>query len=117
MVVVLMRVLLFRGFVGFSLTEEMGGFVVSEEGAFFDLVEWQFDALDGEDFFGHEKDRYNFNGGAVDIATGLPDNANGRFAVLGWAKSFITNGKVEKKVTWKKGRISSTTTIENPPRR
>jgi len=65
----------------------------------------------------HEKDRYNFNGGAVDIATGLPDNANGRFAVLGWAKSFITNGKVEKKVTWKKGRISSTTTIENPPRR
>jgi|GEM_PF-1533672 len=51
-----MRVLLFRGFVGFSLTEEMGGFVVSEEGAFFDLVEWQFDALDGEDFFGHGGD-------------------------------------------------------------
>ena len=65
----------------------------------------------------HEKDRYNFNRGASDIATGLPDNANGRFAVLGWAKSFITNGKVVKEVTWQKGKESSTTTIHNPPRR
>ena len=65
----------------------------------------------------HEKDRYNFNRGASDIATGLPDNANGRFAVLGWAKSFITNGKVVKKVTWEKGKESSTTKIENPSRR
>jgi RHS repeat-associated protein len=65
----------------------------------------------------HEKDRYNFNRGASDIATGLPDNANGRFAVLGWAKSFITNGKVVKKVTWQKGQESSTTNIENLPRR
>jgi RHS repeat-associated protein len=65
----------------------------------------------------HEKDRYNFNRGAHDIATGLPDDANGRFAVLGWAKSFITNGKVVKKVTWKKGEIGSTTKVEEPPRR
>jgi RHS repeat-associated protein len=65
----------------------------------------------------HEKDRYNFNRGAHDIATGLPDDANGRFAVLGWAKSFITNGKVVKKVTWKKGQIGPTTKIEDPPRR
>ena len=64
----------------------------------------------------HEKDRYNFNRGAADIATGLPDNANGRFTVLGWAKSFITNGKVVKKVTWQKGQEASTTKIENPPR-
>jgi hypothetical protein len=65
----------------------------------------------------HEKDRYNFNRGAHDIATGLPDDANGRFAVLGWAKSFITNGKVVKKATWKKGEIGPTTKIEDPPRR
>ncbi len=65
----------------------------------------------------HEKDRYNFNRGAHDIATGLPDNANRRFAVLGWAKSLITNGKVVKKVTWKKGEIGPMTKIEDPPRR
>lgn len=60
----------------------------------------------------HEKDRYNFNRGAADIATGLPDNANGGFAILGWAKSFITNGKVVKKVTWKMGEVGK---IEDPP--
>ena len=56
----------------------------------------------------HEKDRYNFNRGKHDIATRLPDDSNGRFAVLGWAKSFITNGKFEKKITWKKGETGPT---------
>ena len=61
----------------------------------------------------HEKDRYNFNRGAKDIATGAPDDVNGQFAVLGWAKSFITKGEVVKKVTWKKGQIAATTKIED----
>lgn len=65
----------------------------------------------------HEKDRYNFNRGAHDIATGLPDDANGRFAVLGWAKSFITKGEVVKKVTWKKGEIGKIEDPPSPPRR
>jgi RHS repeat-associated protein len=65
----------------------------------------------------HEKDRYNFNHDAKDIATDLPDNANGRFAVLGWAKSFFTNGEVVKKVTWEKGKEALTTTIQDPPSR
>ena len=65
----------------------------------------------------HAKDRYNFNRGANDIATGWPDSANGRFAVLGWAKSFITKGKIMKKVTWKKGEMGPTTMIDDPPPR
>jgi len=38
------------------------------------------------------KDMYNFNKDQQDIETGSPDNDNGRFAVLGWAKEFITYG-------------------------
>lgn len=40
------------------------------------------------------EDFYNFNKGQVDIATGLPDNDNGRMEVLGWAKSFFSRGSV-----------------------
>jgi len=45
-------------------------------------------------------DMYNFNKDAADIFTGLPDNANGRFVVLGWAKSFVTKGRYLKYVMW-----------------
>jgi RHS repeat-associated protein len=64
----------------------------------------------------HEKDRYNFNRGSRDIATGKKDDLNGRFATLGWAKSFITNGRVVKRVTWEKGNISPAANIQDPPR-
>ena len=60
----------------------------------------------------HELDRYNFNRGASDIATGAPDNANGRFAVLGWARSFLTRGTVERIVTWERGDIPGTTDVD-----
>ena len=45
-------------------------------------------------------DYYNFNRGAVDTTTGLPDNANGRFVELGWAKPFITRGSFRREVRW-----------------
>lgn len=48
----------------------------------------------------HAEDRYNFNRDAADIATGAPDDDNGRFATLGWAKEFRTHGEVERTVTW-----------------
>lgn len=48
----------------------------------------------------HAEDMYNFNAGAADIATGAPDNDNGRFSTLGWAKGFETNGEIERTVTW-----------------
>jgi len=48
----------------------------------------------------HAEDVYNFNADANDIATGAPDNENGRFSTLGWAKEFRTYGEVERTVTW-----------------
>ncbi|GAA0221846.1 hypothetical protein [Cryptosporangium japonicum] len=48
----------------------------------------------------HAEDRYNFNRDAADIATGAPDNDNGRFSTLGWADGFRTYGEVERTVTW-----------------
>ena len=57
----------------------------------------------------HVKDRYNFNKGAYDIATGAPDDENGRFAVLGWAQPFYTYGESTVTVTWREGEIIDTT--------
>lgn len=67
-------------------------------------------SVDMEDF-------YNFNKGQVDIATGLPDDQNGRFEVLGWAKSFYSRGEVTRTVTWKRGEATTTTEIDGQPRR
>ena len=55
----------------------------------------------------HALDRYNFNKGESDIATGAPDNENGRFEVLGWAKSFTTRGSIPFKVDWERGSVGS----------
>lgn len=63
------------------------------------------------------EDFYNFNKGQADIATGLPDNENGRFEVLGWAKSFYSRGSVTRTVTWKRGEAVTTTKIDGQPRR
>lgn len=41
----------------------------------------------------HSEDRYNFNRDQTDMATGAEDNVNGRFAELGWATSFRTEGE------------------------
>jgi hypothetical protein len=51
----------------------------------------------------HAEGRYNFNRGEEDIATGTPDEENGRFAELGWAKSFDVSGSVTRTVTWELG--------------
>lgn len=54
----------------------------------------------------HMMDRYNFNRGQADIASGAPDNANGRFTELGWARPFDTRGEITRTITW---------TVGNPP--
>ena len=51
----------------------------------------------------NEKDKYNFNLNAEDCATGISDNENGRFEVLGWGRSFFTHGEITKSVSWKCG--------------
>lgn len=59
----------------------------------------------------NETDRFNFNPGSSDLASGIPDNFNARFAQLGWTRSFTTYGKIEKRVVWLKGEVESSTTI------
>ncbi|MGH3916759.1 MAG: hypothetical protein ACRDTC_25600 [Pseudonocardiaceae bacterium] len=51
------------------------------------------------------EDRYNFNGGQNDIATGASDNENGRFTEIGWAKPFDTHGSLTRTVTWQLGDV------------
>jgi RHS repeat-associated protein len=47
------------------------------------------------------EDKYNFNPGQSDIATGTSDNENGRFEVIGWAKEFMQSGAAKvKPITW-----------------
>ncbi|MGH3980052.1 MAG: hypothetical protein ACRDRZ_13805 [Pseudonocardiaceae bacterium] len=58
------------------------------------------------------EDRYNFNGGQNDIATGAPDDENGRFTEIGWAKPFDTHGSLTRTVTWQLGDVP-----DPPPRR
>lgn len=53
----------------------------------------------------HEIDRYNFNRGQQDIATGTPDDINGRFEELGWAHSFTTTGEMDLNVSWVPGDV------------
>jgi hypothetical protein len=55
----------------------------------------------------HAEDYYNFNKGAKDIASGAPDDANGRFMELGWAKPFESHGELTRVVTWKVGEPGS----------
>jgi len=61
-------------------------------------------------------DRYNFNKGQKDIASDTPDDVNGRFEALGWAKSFNTKGEMTFEVSWKEGEIPSSTAQVNQGR-
>lgn len=58
----------------------------------------------------YESDKYDFNAGQSDIASGASDNENGRFATLGWAKPFYTYGSLELTSDYDKdyNRLSST---------
>jgi hypothetical protein len=63
----------------------------------------------------HARDRYNFNPGMHDIATGAPDDENGRFAVLGWAKAFDTSGQLSETVRWTVGDPGHPTVVTPVP--
>ncbi|MEV4808367.1 RHS repeat domain-containing protein [Micromonospora avicenniae] len=60
----------------------------------------------------HAEDRWNFNKDAQDIATGISDNENGRFAELGWAKGFTSTGSLVKDVEWIAGSPKSAVVTE-----
>ena len=57
----------------------------------------------------HAEDRYNFNPGAADIATGQPDSDNGRFEVSGLAKQYINYATLQRDVKWNGGNIAGST--------
>jgi hypothetical protein len=46
------------------------------------------------------EDMYNFNPGAEDIATGIPDSANGRFELTGLAHEYLTTGRISRTLTF-----------------
>lgn len=48
----------------------------------------------------HAEDKYNFNPGQKDIATGTPDSANGLFEITGLAKQFMQYGSHTVKIQW-----------------
>lgn len=48
----------------------------------------------------HAEDQYNFNPGAEDIATGISDDANGRFVIVGWAHGYRHTAEMRKTFTW-----------------
>jgi hypothetical protein len=56
----------------------------------------------------HVEDMYNFNtGGAADIATGIPDEDNGRFEITGLAKQYLNYSELQRTVRWIGSEIAS----------
>jgi hypothetical protein len=51
----------------------------------------------------HIEDKYNFNPGAADIATGIPDSDNGRFEITGLAHQYKNRATLRRSLTWKEG--------------
>lgn len=49
----------------------------------------------------HAEDQYNFNPDQNDIATGVPDSANGKFVVVGFAHGYHHTAKLVRNFSWK----------------
>jgi hypothetical protein len=49
----------------------------------------------------HAEDQYNFNPGDADIATGIPDNENGLFVVVGFADGYYQSSTLRRSFNWK----------------
>jgi len=47
------------------------------------------------------EDQYNFNPGMTDIASGIPDDENGRFVVCGLAHGYRHTATLERSFNWK----------------
>jgi hypothetical protein len=58
----------------------------------------------------HVEDRYNFNPEAEDIATGIPDEANGMFEVTGLAQQYTNHSTLTRTMSWV-GATSSPPTV------
>lgn len=63
------------------------------------------------------EDRYNFNPGAADIATGIPDSDNGVFEITGLAHQYMNRSQLTRVVTWREGDIINTQITDTAPSR
>lgn len=54
----------------------------------------------------HVEDRYNVNLGATDVATGIPDSANGRFEITGLATQYTNHATIIRHVKWNESSSS-----------
>jgi hypothetical protein len=55
----------------------------------------------------HAEDRYNFNPGAQDINTGIPDAANGVFEVTGLAQQYMNYATLSRMLRWSGKTVDS----------
>jgi hypothetical protein len=62
----------------------------------------------------HAEDRYNFNPGQADIATGVPDATRGKLEQTGLAHQYTQYATLNRDVSWTQGNISTTTRTTNP---
>lgn len=67
------------------------------------------------DYTLHAEDRYNFNPGQNDIATGDPDEDRGlTLERTGLAHQYMQYSTAEREVTWTQGDIQGSTDVSNP---
>jgi hypothetical protein len=60
----------------------------------------------------HAEDRYNFNPGQADIATGIPDSDNGTFEITGLGKQYTQTATLRRVVKWKYGTLKKGNTSD-----
>lgn len=59
----------------------------------------------------HAEDRYNFNPGQADIATGAPDATRGRLEQVGLAHQYMNYATLNRDVSWTAGQINTSTSV------
>jgi hypothetical protein len=62
------------------------------------------------------EDKYNFNPGQEDIATGTPDSANGNFELTSLGHQFMQYGLYTEVIKWTKKITKETTTKDEKPK-
>jgi|KBSMisStandDraft_5_1062788.scaffolds.fasta_scaffold1341775_1 hypothetical protein len=65
----------------------------------------------------HAEDRYNFNPGSMDIATGAPDSLNGELEVSGLAQQYMNYSTLTRHITWNGLSTGSYDATGSPDRR
>lgn len=99
------------GFVGYPETanwqKALGGHVVWVSADVQTTINEQHRLDYRADLVIHMEDRYNFNPGQHDVATGIPDSANGRFEITGLAKQYTNYGRVTRQISWSDGGSGS----------